>query len=97
MERGIDTSNSMLARGYGSGKRSSYSPYRFRFADGVLVFTSAILLISLLVSYKALSAVYNPVINIAPFGFLSIIFVVVLLVVGLLPTVFSALEVRVWK
>ncbi|MGF7086912.1 energy-coupling factor transport system permease protein [Kroppenstedtia sanguinis] len=35
LEEGLQTADSMKARGYGIGRRSSYSPYRWRSKDGV--------------------------------------------------------------
>jgi len=36
LENGITTADSMRARGYGSGRRTSYTLYRFRLGDGIL-------------------------------------------------------------
>ncbi len=37
LENGITTADSMRGRGYGSGRRTSYSVYRFRLRDGLLL------------------------------------------------------------
>lgn len=37
LENGIVTADSMAARGYGTGRRTSFSPIRFRASDGVLL------------------------------------------------------------
>lgn len=37
LENSIVTADSMRARAYGTGKRSSYTPYRFRTGDAVLI------------------------------------------------------------
>ena len=37
LESSIDTADSMKARGYGSGKRSSFSMFRFKNRDGILI------------------------------------------------------------
>ncbi|SMO95159.1 energy-coupling factor transporter transmembrane component T [Melghirimyces algeriensis] len=38
LEDGLQTADSMKARGYGAGRRSSYIPYRWRLSDGVSLF-----------------------------------------------------------
>lgn len=38
LEEGLQTADSMKARGYGTGRRSSYSPYRWRPKDGAALF-----------------------------------------------------------
>lgn len=43
LEEAIQTADSMVARGYGLKKRSSYSPYVFRLRDGSLFFILAML------------------------------------------------------
>lgn len=37
LENGITTADSMAARGYGTGRRTTFSPYRFRRSDGVVM------------------------------------------------------------
>ena len=45
MEDAVDTADSMKARGYGSGKRTSIAHYTFCLSDGLLCAASAVLLI----------------------------------------------------
>lgn len=44
LENGIITADSMRARGYGTGRRTAYTLYRFRMQDGVLTAAAAVLL-----------------------------------------------------
>lgn len=43
LEYGIITADSMMARGYGTGKRSHFSIFHFHLADGGFLFTSVVL------------------------------------------------------
>lgn len=62
LENGIDTADSMRARGYGTAKRTSYSIFRFRLQDKVIVTAGALFYgISLFGFWKGNSfAQYNP-------------------------------------
>lgn len=42
LENGIITADSMRARGYGAGRRTSYTLYRFRLSDGILTAAAVI-------------------------------------------------------
>jgi len=44
LENGIITADSMAARGYGTGRRTTYHQYRFRRGDGILMAVTAVLL-----------------------------------------------------
>lgn len=67
-ENGIETADSMRARGYGSEKRSAYAHYRFRFQDalglGLLGGLSAVVICGAL--QGALFAEYTPTLMMAP-------------------------------
>ena len=67
-EGGVVTSDSMRARGFGSGKRSSFNVYRFTAADTVcLVILGVLAAVVLFFAAKgAASAEYTPVLNVAP-------------------------------
>ncbi len=43
LENGITTADSMRARGYGEGRRTAYTLYRFRLSDGILTAAAVIL------------------------------------------------------
>ncbi len=55
LEESSDTARSMEARGYGSGKKSSYIQYKKTFSDILIVFVSVFLLIICMVSEKLFS------------------------------------------
>ena len=67
-EGGVVTSDSMRARGFGSGKRSSFNVYRFTAADTVcLVILGVLAAVVIFFAAKgAASAEYTPVLNVAP-------------------------------
>jgi len=67
-EGGVVTSDSMRARGFGSGKRSSFNVYRFTPAD--MVCSAAVVLLTVVVIISVVSgsatAEYTPALSIAP-------------------------------
>ena len=64
MERGIDTADSMRARGYGLRKRSFYNRFAFSPGDLVLTLLTAAALALYLLTVKSMAAVYNPVVTV---------------------------------
>lgn len=71
MERGIDTADSMRARGYGLKKRSFYDRFAFSPADLTLTLTTAAALALYLITVKPMAAVYNPVVTVPAPGALG--------------------------
>lgn len=67
LEKSIETADSMRARGYGGGKRKSYSRFRFTVRDGVLMTLILLCMAAFIVGMTAsgLSASYNPIISVA--------------------------------
>ena len=67
-EGGVVTSDSMRARGFGSGKRSSFNIYRFTMADTIcLVLMAALAALVIVFAVKgAVHAEYTPALDIAP-------------------------------
>lgn len=64
LEKSIDTADSMKARGFGAGKRSTYSKYRFKKADAavlLIIFVCFIYCIAVKVS-GGFEFLYNPAI-----------------------------------
>jgi energy-coupling factor transport system permease protein len=53
MEEGLDTADSMKARGYGAAKRSAFSLYRFRLTDAAALFVIAACFAVCLAGYYA--------------------------------------------
>lgn len=73
LEKSIDTADSMKARGFGNGKRSAYSKYRFRQADAALLFFIAgcfIYCIAVKIS-GGFAFSYNPVIELNGVDYIS--------------------------
>ena len=70
LENAIETADSMKSRGYGSGRRTSYSRFTFSPADAVMIIE--ILVLSAVIAAGKLSgfaeASYNPIIEIGEFS-----------------------------
>lgn len=70
LENAIETADSMKSRGYGSGRRTSYSRFTFSPADAVMIIE--ILVLSAVIATGKLSgfaeASYNPIIEIGGFS-----------------------------
>ena len=97
LERGIDTADSMAARGYGSGKRSRYSPYRFRADDAAALALCALFVLFAVLSRKAMSCAYNPVIRICAPDTVSLVFIALLVLSGAFPLIYDITEKKRWK
>lgn len=52
LENSVDTADSMRARGYGTGKRTSYNNYRFTVRDGIILLWSIVLTIATIVALR---------------------------------------------
>ncbi len=97
LERGIDTKNSMTARGYGLKGRTSYSRYRFGIRDAVfsvLIISGAVLM---LISKETLTALFMPGIVIpfpSPFDIFTSVYLAFIL---LLPAIIDIREERKWS
>lgn len=100
LEGGIITSDSMQARGYGAGKRTSFAIYRFTkediFALAYMIVFIATIIVSL--SLGGMRAVYTPEIEITGFenpytilGFVSY------LLLGAFPTILNIKEALTWR
>ncbi|MGN0468843.1 MAG: energy-coupling factor transporter transmembrane component T [Acutalibacteraceae bacterium] len=80
IENAAFTSDSMAARGYGLHGRTSFNRFVFSKRDGVLTSLSIVFVVIFSCSFKKLSAVYNPAIDISKpdifTGFLCLIFAV---------------------
>ncbi|MFQ9516264.1 MAG: energy-coupling factor transporter transmembrane component T [Eubacterium sp.] len=66
LENSVDTADSMRARGYGTGKRTSYNNYKFQTRDVVMILWILILFVLVCIEIGAGEAVtyYYPVIRI---------------------------------
>ena len=97
LEKGIDTADSMKARGYGLHGRTSYNSYRFRFKDALfLVFTLVASVIFVFVDSKY-KANYNPVIDIPMPDLLSSLLILFIAIALLMPTFYDLREDRKWS
>lgn len=64
MEEGLETADSMKARGYGTSKRSSFSLYRFSFKDVTLTVLTALFIVISIVFYSlSKKAEFYPIIQ----------------------------------
>ena len=74
LERGIDTADSMRARGYGLKHRSFYNRFVFSPADAVIAVISVVAFVFYIIAAKGSAAIYNPVVAIpspTAFGWIS--------------------------
>ncbi len=100
LEGGIVTSDSMRSRGYGCGKRTSFSIYRFDSRDrSLMLFMILLIAVVLICGVKGgMSATYTPQLSISgvdnPFTVLGLIAYFVLLVI---PTFITLREEIVWR
>ncbi len=97
LEKGIDSADSMKARGYGLSGRTSYNSYKFALKDTLfMIFTVVASAMFIFVSsnYKAN---YNPVIEIPIPDALFLSFIVLIALVLLLPTFYDLREDRKWS
>lgn len=97
LEKGIDTSDSMRARGYGLRSRTSYNSYIFSKKDiFVTAFSIAALLLTFL-TVDSFSASYNPTIDISAPGLLSVISTVIFTSILLMPATLDLREEKRWS
>ncbi|MBR5404702.1 MAG: energy-coupling factor transporter transmembrane protein EcfT [Oscillospiraceae bacterium] len=99
LENGIITANSMSARGYGIGRRTSYVTFRWHLRDAVLLGISAILAA---VSIRAVAAgamhwEFYPVCDAPPHGLLWTAGIGAYLLLSLLPLIYEGKEMLTWK
>lgn len=87
LEKGVDTSDSMRARGYGLRGRTSFNRYNFSLSDAVVTGLSAVAFAVSIVLYKKLSAEYNPIIDIPVPDVISVSALVLFAAVLLMPVI----------
>lgn len=97
LERGIDTQNSMNARGYGLKGRTSYSPFIFSVKDALYFGFSVIGAVLLFITKDTLTAFYYPVIIIPFPSVFEIITCIVFAVLLLLPLINDISEDKKWS
>ena len=97
LEKGIDTANSMKARGYGLSGRTSFNSYTFKFKDAVFLGSSLISSVIFFFISTNFRANFNPVIDIPIPDTLSLILIVFIAFVLLMPTLYDLREERKWS
>lgn len=97
LERGIDTQNSMNARGYGLRGRTSYNGYFFTGKDCFTLVLSVICTVLTVLSKDTLKALYNPQITIPFPGIFDIAVSVFLVIFMLLPLIIDKKEELKWS
>lgn len=97
LEKGIDTSDSMRARGYGLLGRTSYNSYIFSLKDLLMLILSLACVAGLFIANESLKATYNPIIDVPMPDVFSVIIIVVFIINLLLPTVYDLWEERKWS
>lgn len=99
LENGIVTADSMTARGYGIGKRSQFSFFRFRKSDTgillVILLLSGITMFS--IAYGALDFVFYPALSCAELTPMAIIGYLSYGILAFVPTILEAEERLKWK
>ncbi len=99
LENGIITADSMAARGYGIGKRTHFTIFRFSKADALLVLLSLLLcgITCMGLSLGELEFSFYPVITASVCSRMSIGSLISYGILALLPVIFEAKEAIVWK
>ena len=99
LENGIITADSMSARGYGTGRRTSYSPYRFRKTDAFLlaVILGLTAFVLTAAAFDKLKFVFYPRLSAIPAGPAAIASYVLYALLCILPLVNEIGEKIRWK
>lgn len=99
LENGIVTADSMEARGYGIGKRTHFSMFRFRACDGVLLTVTLVLTLCVGVSMAAggMDFVFYPTIKMARTSELGVLGYVAYAILVFIPTIIETEERIRWK
>lgn len=97
LEKGIDSADSMKARGYGLTGRTSFNSYPFTLKDTLFLMLSLIASVMFFYVGAEYKAGYNPVIDVPIPDNLSLIFIIFIALVLLLPTFYDLREDRKWS
>lgn len=97
MEKGIDTSDSMRARGYGLQGRTSCNSYVFSLKDVAVTVISVAATVISFISAKRFYASYNPIIDIPVPDVPEIILIVFFASVLLMPVILDLREEKRWS
>ena len=98
IDSSLDTSLSMKARGYGIGKRSNYSLYRFKRQDFIVMLINLVTIVLFIYMYVAgnLDFYYYPTISNLKFDIYLIVFLSLLSIYMLLPVLYEIKEKIKW-
>lgn len=98
IDSSLDTSLSMKARGYGKGKRSNYSLYKFRINDLIVILINILIIGLFIYMYvnKKLDFYYYPMISKINFDVYLIVFSSLLFIYMLLPVLYEIKEKIKW-
>lgn len=99
LENGIITADSMAARGYGTGKRTHFSVFRFKGSDGVLIAVTLLLFAAVCtgIGGGALNFDFYPVIRTSEPSLLSTVSFIAYGILVLLPSAIEIKEALKWK
>lgn len=97
LENGIITAESMEARGYGTGRRTSYSIYKLHAADVALIIFCAALSALIAVGITQSAANYYPLLQMEVFTPWGIAGAAAFLLLSILPLILDAKEAARWR
>jgi len=97
LENGVITADSMTARGYGLAKRSSYSLFRWRRRDILLLFLSLLLLFTALYGVHSRAFTFYPAVSAAPMTLRSLIGYGACTLLAILPSIIDIQEALRWR
>ncbi len=97
LENGIITADSMTARGYGSGRRSRFSLFRFKAEDVGLICTTALLAIVTLLGISGVSFEFYPCISVPEINLRTAFGYISYGLLNLLPVIIGVKEELKWK
>ena len=97
LEKGIDSSDSMKARGYGLHGRTSYNSYRFRFKDALFLVFTLVASVTFVFIGAMHKVIYNPIIDIPMPDVLSLLLILFITLTFLMPTFYDLQEDRKWS
>lgn len=99
LEKGMDTADSMEARGYGTSKRTSYALYKWHSADTLLlcVIAAGAVLSSVCLLGDYAGTTFFPAVSFKGTGAVSVLFYFVYAVLSSMPLILTAKEELKWK
>ncbi len=99
LENGIITADSMSARGYGTGKRTSFAIFRFHLEDALLIAATLLLFFAACagLGFGVLEFSFYPVVSAIPCSSVSVGCLVSYGILTLLPVISEAKEAILWK